>query len=107
MKIPRKTKYKIVNRKKLRTAVHKHGWLKSYVGLHKALGIFVKGIDIETGKYDWSDLQTVGYGCINKGAVIEISNNKAYYLGKDPLGAFNDSKQPLNGEWKLFGLDKD
>jgi len=107
MKIPRKTNHKLVRRQKIRAAVNLHHWRKSFVGLHKTLGIFVKGIDIETGKYSWKDLTTVGYGCINPGVVVDMSDSKTYFLQNDGKLAFHDSSAPINGEWKLFGLDND
>lgn len=87
MKIPRKTNYKLVKRQRIRAAVHLHHWRKSYVGLHKHTGMFVKGIEMESGKYDWKDLFTVGYGQMRKGLVTIFS---------DP--------QPLTGEFKLYGI---
>lgn len=95
MIIPRKTNYKLVKRQRVRAAVHLHYWRKSYLGLHKTLGIFVKGIDIETGKYNWNDLATVGYGCIDRGVVVNMSDSKAYFLPKDGQLASHDSVTPF------------
>lgn len=80
MKIPRKTNYKLVKRQRIRAAVTLRSWRRSYVGLHKTLRIFVQGKDLESGKYSWEDLQTVGYGMLEKGVVIPADFWNSYHF---------------------------
>lgn len=59
MIIPRKTKYKVVKRQRIRAAVELRHYRKSPMGFAKD-GSVVFGRDIEIGKYNYYDIQVTG-----------------------------------------------